>query len=84
MWEDPWKKPCYLFALVAGDLAVEKSTFKTMTGRTVRPPHPSHTPTHRPQLKSSRHMVAHAPRQYLVNKSGCVKRIGMLMWCVLV
>ena len=40
MWEDPWKKPCYLFALVAGDLAVEKSTFKTMTGRTVRPPPP--------------------------------------------
>mmetsp|Transcript_7416 Transcript_7416/g.21902 ORF Transcript_7416/g.21902 Transcript_7416/m.21902 type:complete len:899 (-) Transcript_7416:562-3258(-) len=35
VWEDPWKKPCYLFALVAGDLAVEKSTFKTMSGRTV-------------------------------------------------
>jgi aminopeptidase N len=21
VWEDPWRKPCYLFALVAGDLA---------------------------------------------------------------
>lgn len=35
VWKDPWDKPCYLFALVAGDLAVSKSTFQTMTGRTV-------------------------------------------------
>lgn len=28
-------KPCYLFALVAGDLSVREDTFKTMTGRTV-------------------------------------------------
>jgi aminopeptidase N len=24
VWEDPWVKPCYLFALVAGNLAVLK------------------------------------------------------------
>lgn len=36
MWEDPFKKPCYLFALVAGDLAVHKDTFTTMSGKKVR------------------------------------------------
>ena len=35
MWEDPWKKPCYLFALVAGDLALSEDKFKTMSGREV-------------------------------------------------
>ena len=34
-WNDPWRKPCYLFALVAGDLAVVEDTFKTMSGRNV-------------------------------------------------
>ncbi|PCJ45368.1 MAG: aminopeptidase N [Moraxellaceae bacterium] len=34
-WEDPFSKPCYLFALVAGDLSVLKDTFTTMTGRTI-------------------------------------------------
>jgi aminopeptidase N len=34
-WHDPFKKPCYLFALVAGDLGVLKSTYKTRSGRTV-------------------------------------------------
>lgn len=34
-WEDPFKKPCYLFALVAGDLGVIKDSFKTMSGRNV-------------------------------------------------
>ena len=32
VWEDPFNKPCYLFALVAGNLGVEKSTFKTKSG----------------------------------------------------
>ena len=32
MWEDPFNKPCYLFALVAGNLGVQKSTFKTKSG----------------------------------------------------
>ena len=36
MWDDPWNKPCYLFALVAGDLALEKDTFKTVSGREVK------------------------------------------------
>ena len=34
-WEDPFKKPSYLYALVAGDLGVIKDTFKTRSGRTV-------------------------------------------------
>ncbi|MGR9087654.1 MAG: aminopeptidase N [Gammaproteobacteria bacterium] len=35
-WEDPYNKPCYLFALVAGQLAFMEDTFTTMSGRTVR------------------------------------------------
>ncbi|MRI35274.1 aminopeptidase N [Endozoicomonas sp. OPT23] len=35
-WEDPFKKPSYLFALVAGDLEVVDDTFTTMTGREVK------------------------------------------------
>jgi aminopeptidase N len=34
-WNDPFKKPCYLFALVAGDLGVLRNTFTTMSGRKV-------------------------------------------------
>ncbi|AUN97923.1 aminopeptidase N [Bacteriovorax stolpii] len=34
-WEDPFKKPAYLYALVAGDLGVIKDTFKTKSGRNV-------------------------------------------------
>ncbi|MDH5471939.1 MAG: aminopeptidase N [Gammaproteobacteria bacterium] len=34
-WEDPFKKPCYLFALVAGRLECITDTFKTMSGRDV-------------------------------------------------
>ncbi len=34
-WEDPFLKPCYLFALVAGDLGMIADTFTTMTGRTI-------------------------------------------------
>jgi len=34
-WEDPFKKPAYLFALVAGDLACIKDRFTTMSGREV-------------------------------------------------
>lgn len=34
-WQDPFKKPCYLFALVAGDLAVKQDRFTTMHGRDV-------------------------------------------------
>lgn len=32
VWEDPFNKPCYLFALVAGNLGVHKDTFKTKSG----------------------------------------------------
>jgi len=35
-WDDPFPKPCYLFALVAGDLAGVHDTFTTMSGRTVK------------------------------------------------
>ncbi len=34
-WHDPWPKPCYLFALVAGDLAANRDSFTTMGGREV-------------------------------------------------
>jgi aminopeptidase N len=36
IWDDPFPKPSYLFALVAGDLAGVHGTFKTISGRTVR------------------------------------------------
>jgi len=36
VWEDPFLKPCYLFALVAGDLALREDTFTTCTGRNVK------------------------------------------------
>ena len=35
VWHDPFPKPCYLFALVAGDLVRVANTFITMTGRKV-------------------------------------------------
>ena len=34
-WHDPWPKPSYLFALVAGDLVANRDSFTTMGGRTV-------------------------------------------------
>ncbi|WP_375402336.1 aminopeptidase N [uncultured Sphingomonas sp.] len=34
-WHDPFPKPSYLFALVAGDLAVNRGEFVTQSGRTV-------------------------------------------------
>ena len=35
IWDDPFPKPSYLFALVAGDLASIHDTFSTMSGRQV-------------------------------------------------
>lgn len=35
LWEDPWPKPSYLFALVAGDLVANRDEFVTMSGRKV-------------------------------------------------
>jgi aminopeptidase N len=34
-WHDPYPKPSYLFALVGGDLAVNRGSFTTRSGRTV-------------------------------------------------
>jgi aminopeptidase N len=34
-WDDPWPKPAYLFALVAGDLVAHRDRFTTMSGRQV-------------------------------------------------
>ena len=34
-WEDPFKKPCYLFALVAGDLVCIEDHFTTCSGRDI-------------------------------------------------
>ncbi|MFI4975077.1 MAG: aminopeptidase N [Caulobacterales bacterium] len=36
VWEDPFPKPCYLFALVAGELDELADAFVTMSGRTVQ------------------------------------------------
>ena len=35
VWEDPYRKPSYLFALVAGDLFCHQDTFITQSGRTI-------------------------------------------------
>ncbi|MEM7635477.1 MAG: aminopeptidase N [Pseudomonadota bacterium] len=35
VWQDPWPKPAYLFAMVAGDLACVTDHFTTMSGRRV-------------------------------------------------
>jgi aminopeptidase N len=34
-WEDPYPKPCYLVAMVAGNLEVNKDSFKTKSGRII-------------------------------------------------
>jgi aminopeptidase N len=34
-WHDPFPKPCYLFAMVAGDLVANRDSFTTMSGREV-------------------------------------------------
>jgi aminopeptidase N len=36
IWEDPFPKPCYLFALVAGDLGKVEGDFTTMSGRSIK------------------------------------------------
>ncbi len=35
IWHDPFKKPCYLFALVAGDLLKVEDSYTTITGRNI-------------------------------------------------
>ncbi len=35
VWQDPFKKPCYLFALVAGELDVLEDSFVTCSGKSV-------------------------------------------------
>ncbi|MEO6041653.1 MAG: aminopeptidase N [Croceibacterium sp.] len=35
-WHDPWPKPSYLFALVAGDLMCNRDRFTTKSGRAVQ------------------------------------------------
>ncbi len=35
VWHDPFPKPCYLFALVGGDLGSIRDSFTTMSGRNV-------------------------------------------------
>jgi aminopeptidase N len=34
-WDDPWPKPAYLFALVAGDLVAHRDSFTTASGKPV-------------------------------------------------
>ncbi|MCL4119617.1 UNVERIFIED_CONTAM: hypothetical protein GTU68_003149 [Idotea baltica] len=35
IWHDPWPKPAYLFALVAGELVAHSNSFATCSGKTV-------------------------------------------------
>ncbi len=35
IWHDPFKKPCYLFALVAGDLLKIEDSYTTISGRNI-------------------------------------------------
>ncbi len=35
LWDDPIPKPCYLFALVAGKLDVNKETYESISGRSI-------------------------------------------------
>jgi aminopeptidase N len=35
LWEDPFAKPCYLFALVAGDLGMIEDSYRTISGRVI-------------------------------------------------
>ncbi len=35
VWQDPFKKPCYLFALVAGDFDLVADDYTTQTGRKI-------------------------------------------------
>ena len=35
VWEDPFRKPSYLFAMVAGDLGLVKDKYTTRSGREV-------------------------------------------------
>jgi aminopeptidase N len=35
VWEDPFPKPSYLFAMVAGDLSANRDSFTTLSGRKV-------------------------------------------------
>ena len=36
LWRDPFPKPCYLFAMVAGDLVANRDVFTTRSGRDVQ------------------------------------------------
>lgn len=57
---DPWRKPCYLFALVAGDLACVSDEFVAGTP-TPRPPYEAHySPLHHTRLLFK--AGDHAPR----------------------
>ncbi|MBK1645982.1 aminopeptidase N [Thiocapsa imhoffii] len=35
IWDDPFPKPCYLFALIGGDLSVVEDQFRTCSGRDI-------------------------------------------------
>jgi len=41
VWHDPFPKPAYLFAMVAGDLGVVEDDFVTLSGRQDRPQGPT-------------------------------------------
>ncbi len=57
-WHDPHPKPCYLFALVAGDLACVEDRFTTMSGREVA----LRLYVRRPDLDKTAHAMASLKR----------------------
>jgi aminopeptidase N len=58
LWEDPFPKPCYLFALVAGSLARREGTFVTRSGREVK----LHVYVAREHLPQTEHCLASLER----------------------
>lgn len=57
-WEDPFPKPAYLFALVAGDLACLEDSFTTRSGRTVA----LRIFTHKPDIDKCEHAMGSIQR----------------------
>jgi aminopeptidase N len=66
VWNDPFPKPCYLFALVAGELDMLEGEHRTNTGRTIAP-----------KLKSRTATIMNRSRSYSrpnTSSSHCIER----------
>ena len=67
VWEDPWPKPCYLFAIVAGDLVVRRGPRYARRGALHAPPCPNCALTALPCAASG---AAQALEDTFVTQSG--------------